>query len=79
MPTGGSFSIYTLSGEWVGRAEETNGMSFWDGRNQKGVFVSPGIYYYVIQQTGQVLKEGKIIVAINPWLKALFSSKYWGF
>jgi hypothetical protein len=57
--------FFTLSGERVREVQEIGGMAYWDGRNEARLFVSPGVYFYVIQANGQVLEEGKIIVSVN--------------
>lgn len=62
LPQSALVSIFTLSGEYVVQVEENGGLATWNGKNSKGVLVSPGIYYYVIQLDGQVLKVGKFIV-----------------
>jgi hypothetical protein len=54
--------IYTLTGELVSKAESSGGFATWNGKNRNGVQVSTGIYYYVIQKGGQVLKVGKLLV-----------------
>jgi hypothetical protein len=62
MPDDSVFNVYTLSGELVRQATPMNQMGTWDGRNQNGVFVSSGIYYYVVQEGNRVLQVGKLIV-----------------
>ena len=62
LPQAAFVSIYTLSGEWVAKVEELGGLASWNGKNHNGFQVSFGIYYYVIQQGGQVLKVGKLLV-----------------
>jgi hypothetical protein len=62
LPDGTTVDFYTLSGE---RAERITAMAqpaTWDGRNENGVPVSSGVYYYVIQQGKQVLQVGKLLV-----------------
>ncbi|HUO58772.1 MAG TPA: IgGFc-binding protein [bacterium] len=66
LPTGANVCFYTVSGEKVRQVRELGGMALWDGRNNAGVYSSPGIYYYVIQQgDGEVLGEGKLLVEGN--------------
>jgi hypothetical protein len=62
LPPTATVSIYTLSGEWVAKFQEIGGLASWDGKNHKGLLVSSGIYYYVIQLGGQVHKVGKLLV-----------------
>jgi hypothetical protein len=62
LPDGTSVDFYTLSGERVKRVDSMEQWASWDGRNENGVLVSSGIYYYVIQQGKQVLQAGKLLV-----------------
>src|ERR1019366_3036752 len=61
VPTGANVCFYTLSGEKVRTISNSAfvyGSPFtalWDGKNENGVPVSPGIYFYVIQNGDQVL------------------------
>lgn len=67
MPKGAKVSFYTLSGEWVNDGGEvSHDVSLWDGRNQYGAYVSPGIYFFVAQKNGQVIKRGKFLVVTGP-------------
>jgi hypothetical protein len=66
VPPGSTMSFYTVSGELVRTLSETNGIILWDGRNNNGVEVSTGTYYYVIQSGTTVLLTGKILVLITP-------------
>lgn len=69
---GSKVSIYTLSGEKVWENSQSAfqyGGPFtavWDGRNQNGVPVSLGVYYYVIQDGTHVLQRGKFLVTGGP-------------
>ena len=64
MPTSSKVNFYTLAGEWVRQVGEIGGMALWDGKNNRGAYVSAGVYYYVVQQReGDVLETGKIIVS----------------
>jgi len=60
--SGGTVTFFTLSGEVVRKIQEVNGMVLWDGRNEYGVLVSTGIYFYVIQQGEKVIQSGKLVV-----------------
>ncbi|HEY5039930.1 MAG TPA: hypothetical protein VIJ93_12740 [bacterium] len=62
LPLGAVVSLYTVSGELVRSLTENSGLALWDGRNQEGAKVSPGIYYYVILQGTQVYQSGKFLV-----------------
>ena len=68
LTPGSTVTIYTLSGEKVwstGQSAFQYGSSFtatWDGRNQNGVPVAPGVYYYVIESGGQALQRGKFLL-----------------
>lgn len=69
VPAGASVSIYTLSGEAVWGSGQSSfqygspDTATWEGTNQDGVPVSPGVYYYAIQQGSQLLQRGKFLVA----------------
>ncbi len=62
LPEGSHVCFYTLSGELTRRMDSTSSLTTWEGHNQNGVPVSPGIYYYVIQQENTVLQTGKLLV-----------------
>jgi hypothetical protein len=62
LPDGTTVDFYTLSGERVRRVDSMAQWASWDGRNENGVPVSSGIYYYVVQQGKQVLQAGKLLV-----------------
>jgi hypothetical protein len=65
---GSTATIYTLSGEKVWSTQDSSfqyGVPYtatWDGKNQNGSPVSPGVYYYVILEGGQVQQRGKFLV-----------------
>lgn len=63
VPSGATMNIYTLSGELVigPLNPDSNGYITWDGRNKNKVWVSNGIYYYVIKNSGKILLSGKIL------------------
>lgn len=62
LPDGATVAFYTVSGEWVRQLESAGALTTWDGRNQNGAPVSSGVYFYVIQKGGEVLRVGKLIV-----------------
>jgi hypothetical protein len=62
IPAGAMVSLYTVSGERVFSLPGSSGIVQWNGRNQNGVPVSSGIYFYVIQQGTKVLGEGKVLI-----------------
>ena len=63
VPLGAKMLIYTLSGELVNTlAAQPTGYIYWYGNNSSGSPVSPGIYYYVIQNGGSNLLTGKVLV-----------------
>jgi len=72
LTPGSTVTIYTLSGEKVwstGQSSFQYGVPYtatWDGRNQDGAQVSPGVYYYVILQGGQATQRGKFLIAGGP-------------
>ncbi len=65
LPPRAVVSLYTVSGELVRILYENGGLAQWDGHNQSSAWVSPGIYYYVIQQDTRVLGTGKFLVINN--------------
>ncbi len=65
VPSGGTVSFFTLSGELVKKIQEVDGMAFWNGQNQNGALVSTGVYFYVIQQGEKLTRSGKLIVKIS--------------
>ena len=72
VPPGASVSIYTLSGEAVWGANQSSfqygspDTEIWDGTNQNGVLVSPGIYYYAVMDGNRLLLRGKFMVVKGP-------------
>ena len=72
LTPGSTATLYTLSGEKVWSTDQSAfqyGVPYtavWDGRNQSGASVSPGVYYYVIQEGGQVTQRGKFLVTGGP-------------
>jgi sugar lactone lactonase YvrE len=62
VPYGGTVCFFTLSGERVRNIPEAGGMALWDGRNQYGILVSPGVYFYAVQQGEKTVQSGKLIV-----------------
>lgn len=78
VASGTKASIYTISGELVIdstmggnnlRYASPIGMPCWEwnGRNTNSLFVSTGVYYYVVQTSngGPVLLTGKLLVINN--------------
>ncbi len=68
LAPGASITFYTISGEKVislsdGTTQFGEELTkVWDGKNQNGVPVSAGVYFYVIQLNDQVLLRGKILI-----------------
>ena len=60
---GSRVEVYTLSGEMVFASEAKSVRVQWDGRNRRGYYVSPGVYYYLItnRRTERVYR-GKLFV-----------------
>ena len=48
LPEGAALKIYTVKGVLVRCLASRSGMAFWDGRNENGEDVVPGIYVYAI-------------------------------
>jgi flagellar hook assembly protein FlgD len=69
---GGKVTIYTLSGEKVWTTAQTAFKyespftAVWDGKNEQGVPVASGVYFYVIEAGGKVLQKGKFLVVSSP-------------
>jgi hypothetical protein len=72
LAPGSTVSIYTISGEKIWSSDQSSfvyGSPFtgtWNGTNENGVPVSPGIYFYVIQSGGKVTAKGKFLVVKTP-------------
>ncbi len=65
VPPGTKMKIYSISGELVitlGEDPAYPGYIDWDAKNNKGVPVSAGIYYYVIQNNNSTLLSGKVLI-----------------
>jgi flagellar hook assembly protein FlgD len=61
-------SIYTLSGDFVRAISSgSNKSASWDATNSSGANVSPGIYFYVITNSGTAgyVMKGKIYLVRN--------------
>jgi len=55
LPNVCDISIYTISGEFVDKFTHNDpydGNEWWDLKNQRGEFVSPGLYIYVVETPG---------------------------
>lgn len=53
--------IYGIAGELVRElADQGTTYMQWDGRNEDGVLMMPGVYLYLIQVNGKALKSGTI-------------------
>ncbi len=50
--------IYTLSGELVATLNKNT----WDAKNSDGKLVASGVYFYVVEDSGNVKKTGKLAV-----------------
>jgi hypothetical protein len=55
-------SFYTLSGELVKKDTASSGEYDWNGFNMQGSPVASGIYFYVVQRNGSVVKRDKFIL-----------------
>lgn len=55
--------IFTISGEFVVSIKADSVIAYWEGKNRFGCMVSPGVYYYIIEnpETGKIIK-GKLFV-----------------
>lgn len=62
VPTGATVSIYTVAGEEVWQGGSFGWMAVWNGWNENGYPVAPGIYYYAVQLGGKTLQTGKFLV-----------------
>ena len=60
---GASISIFDLRNHRVREMEtEANTSLFWDGKDQKGNFVAPGLYLYIISSNSRVVCNGTILL-----------------
>jgi flagellar hook assembly protein FlgD len=62
LPVGANICIYTISGELVISIAAQAPAVYWNGRNSNGNPISPGIYYYTIKWSSNILKTGNIFV-----------------
>jgi hypothetical protein len=55
LPLGATVTVYTVAGErvWSGEEADGDGGLQWDGRNDAGVAVAPGIYLLVAEHEGR--------------------------
>jgi len=55
--------IFTISGEFVTSIKADSVITYWEGKNRFGCMISPGVYYYIIEnpETGETIK-GKLFV-----------------
>ena len=63
LPADGELSIYTLTGSLVTKQELTSGAGAfnWNGKNDNGVNVASGVYFWVVR-SAEATKSGKLIV-----------------
>jgi hypothetical protein len=64
MPPGANIGIYTISGENVINIHADYPLVYWDGKNSFGSKIAPGIYFYMISTSQEVL-TGKIFVIVH--------------
>jgi hypothetical protein len=62
MPTGATFSVYTVSGELVHSQTATGGPVEWDGRTLEDRPTATGTYYYLIRQGEANLATGHLVI-----------------
>jgi hypothetical protein len=69
LGAGAVMTIYTISGEQVISSSQNspdlvfqNGYMIWNGRNGHSLYVSTGVYYYVILNGTKMLLTGKLLV-----------------
>jgi hypothetical protein len=65
LPSVGTVSIYTISGELITSFKHDNSFSgneWWDLKNGQGNEIAPGLYIYVVQTPGGNKKLGKFAV-----------------
>jgi hypothetical protein len=60
IPINTTCKIYSLSGKLVKTLSENSGEIDWDGKNERGNYVMPGLYIYVLKDNNGNKKIGKI-------------------
>lgn len=63
LQTNDKVSIYTLAGELVQQVLASGELYEWNGLNQEGSPVAPGIYFYSVERNGSMVKRDKFILA----------------
>lgn len=64
MPPFSTASVYTNAGELVRTmTADLNGTAVWDGRNDSGSRVFPGVYFYLLKSPAGEKRKGKFEVA----------------
>jgi len=62
LPRGSRVELYTLAYERVRLLRESGFKAEWDGRNESGQEVAPGVYHYLITIPDRPAMRGKLVV-----------------
>jgi hypothetical protein len=62
VPPNAELRVFTVSGELVRKVTAAQGRLVWDGKNENGAEVVPGIYIYLIKPPEGETKHGKIFL-----------------
>ena len=62
LTTNSTIKIFTVSGHWVTTLSAPGGSVTWSLRNDSGELVAPGLYLYVITNTQNQQKRGKLAI-----------------
>ena len=60
LPAQTKVKIYTISGELVFEGKSNTSTFEWNGKNNSGEYVAPGLYFYILRSPSGEEKRGKI-------------------
>jgi len=62
FPEQSQLLIYNLLGEPVLNTKIDNQLFMWDVKNNSGLEVSSGLYFYYVKSDGEIVDKGKIVI-----------------